>query len=194
MPNAVRVTSSDGFSELFPLSWLLERNALIATTVGGEPINESFGGSNQLWIEGAAARLFVRDVVKVEFLDLDHEPDPPSFEADDMLFRNRPNAGVTPQEKDSGLVGDEPRRVGEPVDLKGWAYDYDRAVSAVEFSLDGGCTWTRMATPGAEAGKILWWDFSYTPEIRGPYELLVRAVNEDGKVGPEPARYCFQIG
>ena len=84
---------ADGFSQTFPLDWLYERNALIATCVGGEPIERSFGDINQLWIEGAATRLFVRDIVSVEFRTLDN-PQPPSFEAEEMLFQNRPNAGV----------------------------------------------------------------------------------------------------
>lgn len=194
MPNAVTFTSADGFSQTFPLDWLYERGALIATCVGGEPIERSFGGVNQLWIEGAAARLFVRDIVSVEFCTLD-DPQPPSFEADSMLFQNRPNAGVRcERDAGGGLVGSRPNPVGEPLEFEGYAYDFDRAIAAVEFSLDQGQTWTRYDTPACEPGRMVWWSFAYTPEQPGSYELLVRSVNADGKTGPVAARYGFDAG
>lgn len=194
MPNAVTFTSADGFSQTFPLDWLYERGALIATCVGGEPIEQSFGGLNQLWIEGAAARLFVRDIVSVEFCTLD-DPQPPSFEADEMLFQNRPNAGIRcAHDEGRGLVGAKPHPLGEPIEFEGYAYDFDRAIAAVEFSLDQGSTWTRYETPQCEAGRWVWWSFAYTPERVGSYELLVRSVNEDGKAGPVAARYGFDAG
>ncbi len=193
--NAARFTSIDGFSQTYPLQWLHERNALLATQVGREPLSESFGGLNQLWIEGVAARLFVRDVAHVEFLELDN-PQPPSFEADEMLFQNRPNAGISPLYREGeapGTVGARPFKVGEQVGFKGYAYDYDRPVEAVEFSLDQGSTWTRHETPGAVAGCMVWWTFDYTPEEPGVYELLVRAVSTEGRVGPTPARMGFEV-
>lgn len=191
-PNAVRFVSADGFEATYPLAWLLERHALIADQVGGEPLSESFGGMNQLWIEGAAARVFVRDIVRIEFCTVE-DPRPPSFEADDMLFRNRPNAGVLPVDAGAGLAGTSYLPVGHPIDFEGYAYDFDRAVAAVEFSLDQGATWTRQDTPGATAGRLVWWRFAYTPTARGSYELLVRAVSENGAVSPEPARCGFEV-
>ena len=192
MANAATFTSADGFSQTFPLEWLYERNAMIAICVGGEPIERSFGGINQLWIEGAAARLFVRDITSVEFCTVEN-PQPPSFEADEMLFKNRPNAGVRCLDDDGrGLADAKPRPLGKPVRFEGYAYDFDRAVVAVEFSLDQGGTWTRYPTPEVEAGRLTWWSFDYTPEVPGAYELLVRAVSEGEKVGPVPARYGFE--
>lgn len=194
MPNAVTFTSADGFSQTFPLDWLYERNALIATCVGGEPIERSFGGINQLWIEGAAARLFVRDIVSAEFCTLDN-PQPPSFEAEEMLFQNRPNVGVRCEgDAAAGLVGGRPNLVGEPMEFTGYAYDFDRAIAAVEFSLDQGQTWTCHDTPTCEPGRMVWWSFAYTPVRPGSYELLVRAVNIDGEASPAAARYEFDVG
>ena len=46
-------------------------------------------------------------------------------------------------------------KVGEPLTFEGYADDYDKAIVAMEFSLDGGTTWTRHATEGAQAGRVL---------------------------------------
>ena len=48
-------------------------------------------------------------------------------------------------------------KVGEPLTFEGYADDYDKAIVAMEFSLDGGTTWTRHATEGAQAGRVLSW-------------------------------------
>ena len=58
-------------------------------------------------------------------------------------------------------------KVGEPLTFEGYADDYDKAIVAMEFSLDGGTTWTRHATEGAQAGRVLSWTFVYTPEAEG---------------------------
>ena len=75
-------------------------------------------------------------------------------------------------------------KVGEPLTFEGYADDYDKAIVAMEFSLDGGTTWTRHATEGAQAGRVLSWTFVYTPEKPGRYQLRVRSVNEDGRHRP----------
>lgn len=74
--------------------------------------------------------------------------------------------------------------VGKPLELQGYADDFDRAIVAIEFSLDEGATWTRHDTAGAVPGKMLTWHFAYTPERPGLYRLLVRAVNERGERSP----------
>ena len=77
-------------------------------------------------------------------------------------------------------------RAGEPLTITGTAYDLGRRVAAVEFSLNGGRTWTRRETPGTNDYQNLSWSFTWTPPAPGSYELLVRAVSEDGRHGPEP--------
>lgn len=74
--------------------------------------------------------------------------------------------------------------VGEPLTFSGYADDFDKAITAIEFSLDEGVTWTRHDTPGATSDKLLTWSFAYTPEKPGLYRLRVRAVNEDGARSP----------
>ena len=85
------------------------------------------------------------------------------------------------------MIADIQGTAGTPVVLKGYANDFDKTIAGLEFSLDDGCTWTFRATPGITAERNLYWEFSYTPECPGRYDLLVRSVNEDGTRSPQPA-------
>lgn len=82
------------------------------------------------------------------------------------------------------MLGTVLGKVGEPLTFSGYADDFDKAIVAVEFSLDGGTTWTRYDTEKATTDKLLTWNFTYTPEEPGLYQLRVRAVNENGDRSP----------
>lgn len=84
-------------------------------------------------------------------------------------------------------------RVGEKITFEGYADDYDKAIRAVQFSLDGGATWTTEETPDATVGLWVWWNFAYTPTRPGRYLLHVRSVNEDGNASPTPATVEFEV-
>ena len=86
------------------------------------------------------------------------------------------------------MIGTLAGTAGHPVTVKGYAQDFGFPVSAVQFSCDGGCTWTTYETPNAESGVNVNWSFTFIPPEAGTYELLVRAVRDDGRISPEPAR------
>lgn len=77
--------------------------------------------------------------------------------------------------------------------FEGYADDYDRAIRAIEFSLDGGSTWVGYPTDGARAGRWVRWRFRYAPELPGAYQLKVRSVNEDGETSPLAAVVDFSV-
>ncbi len=83
-------------------------------------------------------------------------------------------------------------KVGEPVAFSGWASDYDRAIVAVEFSLDDEVTWIRYPTPHTTSDRWVKWDFSFTPQREGDYLLKARSINEDGAVSPTVASAQFR--
>lgn len=82
-------------------------------------------------------------------------------------------------------------KVGVPVSFKGYAHDFDRAITAVQVSLDEGSTWTSYPTSNADPERLVQWTFSYTPEKEGRYTLLVRSVNDRNEVSPEAATVDF---
>jgi DMSO/TMAO reductase YedYZ molybdopterin-dependent catalytic subunit len=65
--------------------------------------------------------------------------------------------------------------------LGGVAFAGTRGISKVEYSTDGGRTWTE-APFKAPLSPLTWvvWQASWTPAAEGAYELRVRATNKDG--------------
>ena len=59
------------------LAWALEHGAVVASRVYGDLISEVMGASNQLWLAGVPAKYFIRDIVSIDFLQLDEPPAPP---------------------------------------------------------------------------------------------------------------------
>ncbi|MBS5451051.1 MAG: molybdopterin-binding protein [Coriobacteriia bacterium] len=84
-------------------------------------------------------------------------------------------------------------RVGQPVELSGYASDYDRAIVAMQFSLNGWRSWTTYPVEGADSRRWVRWSFSYVPEQAGTYLFEARSVNELGQVSPTPARVQFDV-
>ncbi len=84
-------------------------------------------------------------------------------------------------------------RAGEPIEFDGYVDDFERNVSAMQFSLDGGATWTTYPTSGAVIDKGVNWHFVYRPERSGRYLLKVRAVDGAGAASDIVAEYAFEV-
>ena len=53
--NTAVFTSADGYGAALPLCYLDQRYPLIVFDVNGQPLSDSMGGSNQLWLSGTSA-------------------------------------------------------------------------------------------------------------------------------------------
>jgi len=82
---------------------------------------------------------------------------------------------------------------GKPVVVKGYAQEFELPIKAIQFSCDGGSTWTTYPTESAEPDCNVNWEFSFTPPAEGFYTLLIRAVNSAGVVTPEPATVNLEV-
>lgn len=78
-------------------------------------------------------------------------------------------------------------QVGKPLQLKGNAYDFGHAVSAIQFSLDDGEHWTTYETPDTNDYQNVTWTFEWTPEQAGFYVMKIRSMNDAGETSPEAA-------
>lgn len=182
--NTVVFTAADGHKLALPLDWALDHGAVVANRVNGDILSEVMGASNQLWMAGVPAKYFIRDIVSIDFLELDEPPAPPSYETTDKDFINRPNVAVK---------GPFSCFLGDDITFEGWASDYDKRIVAVELSMDDGETWMTLDMPNTDAIRIVNWSFVYTPTAPGAYMLKARAVNEDGKASPICAEHRFEV-
>ncbi len=115
-----------------------------------------------------------------------------------MVNRFRNNAELSIEgcgEKSSALnISTEPPYfVGRAVGFSGWVDDFERNISAMQFSLDGGAHWTEYATPGVSSERGVCWKFAYTPQRPGRYLLTVRAVDGEGAVSTLVSEHAFEV-
>lgn len=93
--NTVVFTSSDGYEVALPLSYLRSHYCPIVFDVNGSRLEQSVGGTNQLWLGSTPASYFVRDVTSVRIEERDVVPaSPTSDEARAEYAANLPNVGV----------------------------------------------------------------------------------------------------
>ncbi len=93
--NTVVFTSADGYQVALPLEFLDANECLLVFDVNGSELEESVGGTNQLWLGSTPASYFARDVVGITVETRGVPPvDPLSAESQRMWDANLPNVGV----------------------------------------------------------------------------------------------------
>ena len=175
--NTIKVIGADGYGQEMPLSYVLEKEAMIVYRINGEDVPSG----TQFWCPATVAKYFTRDVVEIQLLANAEEP--VIEQRDDSLRAEICILNST----------DAVFEVGQQIVFEGYADDFGDAIAAVEFSLDGGETWTAYETENAYAERWVYWKFGYAPEAAGAYQLTVRAVTASGKVSPLAAAVDFTV-
>lgn len=95
--NTVTFTSSDGYQVSLPLSYVKQRYTLLVYAINGEPLANSMGGTNQLWLGSTSARYFARDITGITFetRDAADVPAAPGTAAAGDTYANVPNVALT---------------------------------------------------------------------------------------------------
>jgi hypothetical protein len=78
----------------------------------------------------------------------------------------------------------EELKVGAEYTVTAAAWAGERPVAKVEFSPDGGKTWTPMEGKG-EAFKAAKWTAKFTPKAAGPLKFVARATDDKGNTQPD---------
>ena len=180
--NTVTAYGADGYGEPLPLQYALDKNALLVYRVNGEELKASEGSSVQLWMPETVARYFTRNIASIELTREDAVPEVASV---DPMYRNK----IEIKNTSDGCVFE----AGDEITFEGVADDLGSPIEAIEFSFDGGATWTSCATEGATADKWVNWQFSTSFEDAGDYRMTVRAKTADGMVSPLAATLLFQV-
>ena len=155
---------------------------LVYQVNGQELTSATDGSSMQLWMHATVARYFTRNITDIELTREDVEPD---VQQVDPCYRNKINI--------MNYAGGCTFVAGDEITFEGVADDLGSPIEAIEFSFDGGATWTSCATEGATADKWVNWQFSTSFEDAGDYRMTVRAKTADGMVSPLAATLLFQV-
>ncbi|MEG0070995.1 MAG: molybdopterin-dependent oxidoreductase [Raoultibacter sp.] len=181
--NTVTAYGADGFGQPLPLSYALEKNALLVYQVNGEEISTATDSSSlQLWMPETVARYFTRNIVNLE---LTREEKTPDVQVTDPCYRNKINI--------LNYANDCAFHAGDEITFEGVADDLGSPIAAIEFSFDGGKTWTSCETQGATADKWVNWQFTTSFKDKGDYRMTARAKTVDGMVSPLEATLLFKV-
>lgn len=182
----VKALRADGSSKrAFPKDKVDSNEALLVYKIGGEYLDATRGYPCTNWVEGVDAQINSKQVntYQVTNEDIDYTDkwagNPNGWCNEDDVPMNNPNATILGV-PDGLLVQN-----GAPFTFEGYVDGYDKKIASMEFSMDGGETWTKYDLGETDRNKMVWWSFTYTPELEGAYCLTVRATTESGDVSFE---------
>lgn len=176
--NAISLRGGEGYTTTLPLRYAMEKKAMLVYSLG----DTKLPSGTQLFVPETVAKYFTRDVVDIE---LTHVDDLAEIEQRDDALR----AEIVVKNETDGQVFAKDAEIA----FEGYADDLGEPIAAVEFSLDGGETWTAYETKNATADKWVYWHFGFTPKAEGSYQLSVRARTTSGKVSPLAASVTFDV-
>ena len=180
--NTVTFRGEDGYGIPMPLSFALENDTMLVYKLNGEDLPTRLGGPAQAWVPGAVAQYFTRKVMDIE---LTAEPEEPKLLKADEAYQTKINILNYTDGKIFAL--------GQEITFEGYADDSGVPIASIEFSMDGGKTWTAFKTPDATLDKWVYWSFTTTPEAAGDYQLMVRTQTADGAISPLGSTLQFTV-
>lgn len=83
--------------------------------------------------------------------------------------------------------------VDEPIVFSGYVDELERGVSAVQFSLDDGKSWTAYPVVGTDPDRGVRWSFEHTPTSAGTFVLRARGVGSNGTPSLVTTNFAFTV-
>ena len=177
-------------------------DVLLATHMNGEPLPPHHGFPLRAIVPGWYGAASVKWLERVT---VTNEPDNGFFSTFDYATFQRTPAGeqlvpLTGMQVKSSLA--RPARgervpAGKPYVCRGAAWAGERAIAKVEFSADGGQSWTEAELVD-DPQPLVWtrWRFDWTPPQAGSYTLMSRATDSEGDTQPaehDPLRRAYMV-
>ncbi|VTZ50309.1 Oxidase [Methylocella tundrae] len=184
---------------------------MIAYLMNGEQLPILNGFPLRLIVPGWYSTYWVKMLSSIEVLG---EPDENFWMKTAYRIPDTPGANVKPGEKGfktvpisrmvprsfiTNLSAGATIEAGKPTLVRGLAFGGDSGVASVDFSSDGGTSWT-PATLGADEGQYSFrlWQINFTAAERGQRMLMVRTTNKAGLTQPplptwNPGGYMLNV-
>jgi len=198
----------DDFRRTITLEKALDADTMLAFEMNGQELPVQHGFPLRLIAPGWAGDSWVKWLTHIEVLD--HEWDgfwmktayrhPSKPVAPGAAVDASQMIPVTDLGVKSVIANPGPGPVpGVPVRISGAAWSNGSPVTGVDVSVDGGNTWNQ-AKLGESLGRYSWrlYEYSWTPNGDGDYEIMARARNQAGQIQPleqewNPSGYLWNV-
>jgi DMSO/TMAO reductase YedYZ molybdopterin-dependent catalytic subunit len=196
------VEQTPDFLKSIPVWKAMDENTLIAYEMNGEALPHWNGFPARLVVPGWTGTYWVKHLTQIQALN---EPLKsfwmnPAYRVPRGLFplverfttqepANSPNTPITEIVVNSLITNLEAGaevKAGQPVEVKGIAWDGGYGIVEVALSSDGGKAWA-PATLGRDLGRFAWrqWTYALTAAQPGTITVMVRARNKAGQTQVE---------
>lgn len=191
------IDATPDFVKSVPVWKATDENTLIAFEMNGEALPHWNGYPARIVIPGWTATYWMKHIVGIQVLT---EPLKsfwmnPAYRVPKQLFPlvqrfvsqepfDAPTTPITEIVVNSLITNLEDGaqvKAGEPVEVKGIAWDGGYGIAEVAISVDGGQSWT-PAELGSDLGRFAWrqWTYRFTPAKAGAVSVMPRARNNAG--------------
>ncbi len=187
------------FIKSLPICKARDEHTIIAFEMNGETLPRWNGYPARLVVPGWTATYWVKHLTNITVLSkpFDGFWMRTGYRIPKGLFPNK-NRFQTQEDQTSGPITDmlvnslilhpaegQSFSLGQPVEVKGVAWDGGRGIRRVAVSPDDGGNW-RESELGEDLGRFAWrtWRFVFKPEKRGMCTLLAKAANHLGETQP----------
>ena len=76
------------------MDYVASHLGMLVFDVNGDPLADTVGGVNQLWMGGTSANYFARNIQSIRFEERETQPLSPSSAEAREVYQNLPNVGV----------------------------------------------------------------------------------------------------
>lgn len=191
------IPQTPDFIKSLPLWKALDENTILAWEMNGEPLPHLNGFPVRLVVPGWTGTYWIKMITEINVINKPWDgfwmrtayriPIGKFAEIDRFVSQERLTDTMTPiteivvNSLMTNIRNGQRFHLGQPIEIKGIAWDGGRGIRLVEISTDGGYTW-RNAALGKDYGNYSWRQFSYGfhPAKKGRYDILARATNRAG--------------
>ena len=186
--HAVNFHARDGYTETIPLATALaEPSILVAYRLDGQPLPEAHGFPARMVVPG---RYGMKGPKWLDRIEVAAAPEPGFWEQQGWDSRAMVRTTSRIDSPQNGAIV----RPG-PVPLAGVAFAGTRGIRTVEWSADGGRSWS-PAELEPPLSSLTWvrWRAVWTPDRPGEYTLMVRARDGHGDLQRRDPAPTFPAG
>lgn len=191
------VRKTPDFLKSIPVWKAIDENTLIAFEMNGEPLPHWNGFPARVIVPGWTATYWMKHVVEIQVLTAPLKnfwvntayripkalfPVVQRFSSQEPLDSlTTPITEIVVNSLITNLEDDAKAKSGQPLEVKGIAWDGGYGIAEVTLSVDGGMSWV-PASLGVDLGRFAWrqWTYTFTPAKAGATTIMVRARNSAG--------------